>query len=158
MVGARGDRKTAERACRPRASLARRAAAALALAALAAACRQEAPPEVPAMLVVVDTDLPVPRAVSHLRVDIFGTDGAWLHARDYPAPRAEDWPLSFGVASLDEARSTQVLVRLRAYPEGATRDYLGERWEGPAPYEPPDLPKSRDELCARAPLLPPSNR
>ena len=71
-----------------------------------------------------------------------------LHALARPS----DWPTSFSVVSRDEQGPRDVLVRLRAYPEGKARDYLGERYvERPTFVE----PYARDdaELCASPPEL-----
>ncbi len=114
---------------------------------------EEAPPALPAVLVSVATDVSVPRAVSRLRIDVFAEDGTWLHARDHARPHANDWPVTFGVFSPDESKETTVLVRLRAYAEGATRDYLGERYEPRGPVEPHFVAQSLEELCAQAPEL-----
>lgn len=121
---------------------------------LLAGCTQEAPPPLAAALVVVDTDLPVPRTVTRLRVDIYGTDGTWLHSRDMPLARADEWPASFGVFSPDESKEATVLVRLRAYAEGATRDYRGARIVTAPTYTPPWTATSNAELCAKLETLP----
>lgn len=132
-----------------------RAALALAPAlALTSSCN-EAPPPLPAALIVVDTDVDAPRTVSRLRIDIFGEDGTWLHSRDVPRIHAGDWPTSFGVLAPDESRETTVLVRLRAYPEGATRDYRGTRHEARPTFAPPHVPKSLQEVCDNLQDLPP---
>jgi formylglycine-generating enzyme required for sulfatase activity len=79
--------------------------------------------------VVVDTDLAVPKMVARLRVDFFTPSGTWYATRDLALPRKVDWPVSFAVA-LDEGQGpADVVIRLRAYPEGKVRDYLGERHE-----------------------------
>lgn len=104
-------------------------------------------------LVVVDTDVAVPRFVSRLRIDLFTADGTWYESRDIAAPRPEDWPLSFSVVT-DARAGGRVRLRLRAYPEGAVRDYRGER-APPGPFAPPPVASSLAELCATAPTLPP---
>lgn len=125
-----------------------------ALFSLVGGCN-EAPPALASALVVVDTDLPVPRALSRLRIDIYGEDGTWLHSRDVPLARADEWPASFGVVSPDESKETTVLVRLRGYAEGATRDYRGARKLTPPTYEPPWTAITNAELCERSkPLAP----
>ena len=88
--------------------------------ALACACGQAAPGAVPLgeVLVVADTDAPVPKLVARVRVDLFTLDGTWYSSRDVPAFRATDWPVSFGVTLQDGEADKDVLVRLRAYPEG----------------------------------------
>jgi formylglycine-generating enzyme required for sulfatase activity len=119
-----------------------------------AGCARELPP-LPEVLLSVDTDLSVPRTITRLRVDVYAEDGTWLYSRDVPRIRKGEWPASFGVLSPDESRSTTVLVRLRAYPEGATRDYRGESYEPRPDYAPPHVAASIDELCAEAQDLPP---
>ncbi len=76
-------------------------------------------------LVVVDTDLPVPRVVSRLRIDLYAEDGTWLTSRDEIRPDPRDWPTSFSVYTDDEARGRVVMLRLRAYPEGRQVRYRG---------------------------------
>jgi hypothetical protein len=46
--------------------------------ALASGCASSAPPPLPEVLVVVDTDLPVPRVASRLRIDLYAEDGRWF--------------------------------------------------------------------------------
>lgn len=82
----------------------------------------------PEVLVVVDTDLPVPRAAARLRIDLYDEDGRWFDTRDVARPNREDWPASFGVHAIEAERTTVIWIRARAYPEGSVRDYLGERF------------------------------
>ena len=82
------------------------------------ACEPEPLPPFGEALLVVDTDLPVPRVVSRLRIDLHAEDGTVFASRDDVRPDARDWPTSFSVFSDDMARGRAVLVRLRAYPEG----------------------------------------
>lgn len=99
--------------------------------------REQLPP-LPEVLVVVDTDLPVPLVASRLRVDLYGEDGAWFDSNDIARPSPSEWPASFSVYSEDESRSRNVWVRLRAYPEGRQTDYRGERFRGwDAPFAEP---------------------
>ena len=79
------------------------------------------------VLVVVDTDVSVPRFAGRLRVDLYREDGTWYESRDVGAPDKRDWPLSFSVVDRD-AGEKRVRVRLRVYPEGRRRDYRGERY------------------------------
>jgi formylglycine-generating enzyme required for sulfatase activity len=83
------------------------------------------------VLVVVDTDLPVPRIVNRLRVDLYAEDGTWFETRDVARSRKTDWPTSFGVFLNDPNRETSVYVRLRGYLDGEVRDYRGERFVAP---------------------------
>src|SRR5689334_12769090 len=94
----------------------RRAAAILSVFALGACSifdRGELPPRGEA-LIVVDTNLPVPRVASRLRIDVFTDDGRWIATRDEARPDPRDWPTSFSVYTDDEARPHVLLVRLRA--------------------------------------------
>ena len=77
------------------------------------------------VVLTVDTDLPVPLAVSDLRVDLFDEHGTWFQTADFARPDPRDWPVSFGVYA-DGSATKRVWVRLRAYPTGQTRDYRGE--------------------------------
>lgn len=91
----------------------------VACAALGTACsdREQLPP-LPQVLVVVDTDLPVPLVASRLRIDLYTEDGTWFESNDIARPTKNEWPASFSVFSDDESRTRSVWVRLRAYPEG----------------------------------------
>jgi len=98
-----------------------------ALGALGLGGCAEALPPLPEIVVVADTDLPVPLAASRLRVDLYSAEGAWFATTDVARPDPRDWPVSFSVYSDDPTRPRRVWVRLRAYLDGRTRDYLGER-------------------------------
>lgn len=89
-------------------------------------CSDSLPPYGQA-LVVVETDLSAPGVAGRLRVDTYAENGTWIESRDIARPDGRDWPASFGVFTKSEANRT-LIVRLRAYPEGAVRDYLGERF------------------------------
>jgi formylglycine-generating enzyme required for sulfatase activity len=79
--------------------------------------------------VVVDTDMPVPRLVSRLRVDAYSEPAAkWIASREFLRATPADWPTSFVVYSPDADRGGSMLVRLRAYLDGKLRDYRGERY------------------------------
>jgi formylglycine-generating enzyme required for sulfatase activity len=95
---------------------------------------------------MVDTDLPVPRLSSALRVDLY-TEGAerWYASRTVALVDPRDWPASFSVFNPEDAPSRAAWVRLRVYPRGRERDYRGERFLAPPPA---DLP-------AEATYLPP---
>ena len=114
---------------------ARRALLAVALAVAALDCQSGAAPPLGEVLLVVDTDAPVPKLVERLRVDLFTTDGTWYATRDEGLPSAQpqgggpsDWPVSFSIA-LGSDQAADVVVRLRAYGEGRVRDYVGERFQ-----------------------------
>ncbi|HSO40054.1 MAG TPA: SUMF1/EgtB/PvdO family nonheme iron enzyme [Labilithrix sp.] len=76
-------------------------------------------------ILVVDTDLPVPRVASRLRVDVYTSDGTWIATRDDVRPDPRDWPVSFSVYADDDSRDHILLVRLRAYPDGRQVPYRG---------------------------------
>jgi formylglycine-generating enzyme required for sulfatase activity len=122
--------------------------AALALTA-AFAC---ASPRFGEVLLVVDTDVSVPRYASHLRVDLYDTDGTWYDSREIRALSAE-WPLSFSLYT-EEHFDKRVRVRLRVSPDGVVRTYRGEQ-PGPPVFSSPSVAENLDELCAHPPLLPP---
>jgi formylglycine-generating enzyme required for sulfatase activity len=91
--------------------------------------------------IVVDTDMPVPRLVSRLRVDAYEEQsGRWLTSRDFSRASPSDWPTSFVVASPDPNRGGSMLVRLRAYLDGKLRDYRGERYLAAPPEGDPSQP------------------
>ena len=104
------------------------------------------------VVLYVDTDAPVPKLASRLRVDFFKTDGTWFESRDLGVGSPSSWPVSFGVYLPPDAPTSAVLVRLRVYPLGKLRDYRGYRYEarpigtspttiepGPAPTDGPTL-------------------
>jgi formylglycine-generating enzyme required for sulfatase activity len=104
------------------------AAAALAIAVPCCDRTPPAPPPLGEVLLVVDTDMPVPAFVNRLRVDLYAADGTWYASRDLDLSRTSDWPVSFALALADGEAASQVLVRLRAYANGEVRDYRGERF------------------------------
>ncbi len=118
--------------------------------ALVLACQQLPHGEV---LVEVDTDVSVPRFASHLRVDLYTPQGGWYESQDFTLFHPEDWPASFSLYT-DQPAGRSVRVRLRAYPEGAVRDYRGERFPAWPPFVEPSVATTAEELCATAPLLP----
>lgn len=99
---------------------------ALALGALALGGCSGALPPLPEIVVVADTDLPVPLAATRLRVDLYTAEGAWFATTDVARPDPRDWPVSFSVYSDDPTCARRVWVRLRAYADGRSRDYRGE--------------------------------
>ena len=111
-----------------RASDAGRWAIVVVSAAVAALSCKSAPPPLGEALVVVDTDAPVPGLVGRLRVDLYTEQGQWYASRDIARPGPADWPVSFSLFTPDEKAATVVVVRLRAYAEGKTRDYRGEQF------------------------------
>jgi sulfatase modifying factor 1 len=130
----------------------RRVSAGLAVAfSLTQACQPSAgPPPIGEVLLVVDTDAPVPKLVGRLRVDLFTTDGTWYATRDSALRRASsqrgaptDWPVSFAVTLGAQEAGKDVVARLRAYGEGKVRDYAGERFQ------------SRPDVCDSIRCLPP---
>lgn len=115
------------------------AAALCGLAACSVFERDTLPPR-GEVIVVVDTDLPVPRVVSRLRIDVYAEDGTWLATRDDVRPDPRDWPTSFSVFTDDESRAHVVFVRLRAYLDGRVVPYrlLGRVADGATPDSEPD--------------------
>lgn len=125
-----------------------RQAALIAFALAAAGC---AAPPFGEVLVNVDSEPSVPAFVGRLRVDLFTPEMVWYESRDIVTPDASTWPISFGLYT-DQPGEKLVRVRLRGYPEGAVRDYEGERFDVPAFVEPPSA-HSLAELCADPPEL-----
>lgn len=132
-----------------------------ALAAGAVVCGScnQARPMLPAYaeaLISVDTDLAVPGSISRLRVDVFDEKGTWRDSHDIARPDPHDWPASFSVYSDDDTRDRVVMLRLRAYPDGYTRDYHGDHADHdvdlPSPVV-PIAPHTTDEMCSTAPDL-----
>jgi formylglycine-generating enzyme required for sulfatase activity len=103
-------------------------AAAVALAMGACGPSSHEAPPLGEVLVVVDTDMPVPALVSRLQIDVYAPDGTWYASRDVLLERADAWPTSFGVYAPDETTERIATVRLRAYKDGKRRDYRGERF------------------------------
>jgi formylglycine-generating enzyme required for sulfatase activity len=139
-----------------RAGLLPRAAAVLAILAGVGCGGQSLEPHGEAVL-TLHTDMPVPRIISALRVDLYDADG-WYESRDVPTPRADSWPLSFSLISRKLDRETETLVRLRAYPDLHLRDYRGERYEPMLGYEPPRAPASLDQICGGSEFFVPPAR
>lgn len=101
---------------------------ALLVATSIGACNLDAEkPPLPEVLVVVDTNVPVPLVAARLRVDLYDDRGVWFDSTDFGRPDIRDWPASFSVYSEDESRERTIWIRLRTYPEGAVDTYLGER-------------------------------
>jgi formylglycine-generating enzyme required for sulfatase activity len=69
-------------------------------------------------LVVVHTDVAVPRRVNRLRVEVFDAAGLPIETRDVVTPTAADWPVSFSVILPDGVPEQVATVRLRAYLDG----------------------------------------
>lgn len=108
-------------------------AVAAAVASGVACHDRESLPPLPEVLVVVDTNVPVPLVAGRLRIDLYTEDGRWFASSDVGRPTPREWPASFSVYSDDESKDKRILVRLRAYAEGKTTAYLGERFrDGPA--------------------------
>ena len=121
-----------------RASRSALVASALAVAACAAPA---GPAPLGNVVVYVDTDAPVPKLVARLRVDLFTDVGEWFASRDVDASDPAAWPISFGVYLPDGSPRGQVIVRLRAYPEGALQDYDGYAyWTRPSDDSPTTVP------------------
>ena len=94
--------------------------------ALIGALACDAPPRGEALF-VVDTDMPVPKIVDTLRVDIYSADGStWLVSRDIRLSDPKQWPASFSVYATDTSIGGSALVRLRGYRSEYVEDYRGE--------------------------------
>ena len=103
---------------------------------VALGCSPATPAPIGEVVLTVDTDAPVPTLASRLRVDMFDASGTWFASRDFGLPDPSDWPTSFAVSAPGDGGAATVTVRLRAYPDGQVRDYLGETfqdWPAPAP-------------------------
>lgn len=111
-----------------------------AAAVLAFACGplESSEPPLGETLVIVDTDMPVPRFVSRLRIDIYDGNGVWYETREVSRARVTDWPTSFGVHAPDMNGTRVATIRLRAYADDGVRDYRGERF-APRPAPSPGL-------------------
>ena len=97
----------------------------------------------------IDTDLNVPTWVGRVRVDVFTKDGTWLDSRDYALASPSDLPVSLSLFTKDEQTGRDAFVRVRGYPEGASRQYLGERFfERPTSYAEPAYATSMAAMCA----------
>jgi formylglycine-generating enzyme required for sulfatase activity len=96
---------------------------------VALGCSPATPAPVGEVVLTVDTDAPVPTLASRLRVDLFDSSGTWFASRDFGLPDPSDWPTSLAVSAPDGGGTATVTVRLRAYPDGQVRDYLGERFQ-----------------------------
>lgn len=97
------------------------------------------------VILVVDTDLPVPQLASALRLDLYSIDESeglrWYESRTIALPDPRDWPVSFSIYNPPDRQERSALVRLRVYPRGRERDYHGERFLPPPPEDlPPDQP------------------
>jgi formylglycine-generating enzyme required for sulfatase activity len=101
-----------------------RLALALGVALAPVACGARELPPLGEAVIVVDTDLPVPRVASGLRVDTYSADGTWLDSRDVALRDPRDWPASFSVQAADDLRERDVVVRVRVHGE-RTRDVVG---------------------------------
>ncbi len=91
------------------------ASRAVAITLFAAACGPRELPPLGEVVVVVDTDLPVPRVASALRIDTYAADGTWLESRDLARRDPRDWPASFSVQATDDERERDVVIRLRVH-------------------------------------------
>ena len=78
----------------------------------------KAPAPLGEALLVVQTDVAVPRRVNRVRLEIMNAGGKIVETREVITSVPEAWPLSFSVVVPDEGGEQDVLVRLRAYPEG----------------------------------------
>jgi formylglycine-generating enzyme required for sulfatase activity len=134
-----------------------------AAALLGAACAMEPVtlPPFAEVKIVVDTDLDVGAFVPTLQLDLYDASETWFFSREIQREDPRVWPVSFVLtgpkADDPGAQVTEVLVRLRLYPDGKVRDYRGERFfpEGyldaaPAGACLPLLPEGYGERQAKA--------
>jgi formylglycine-generating enzyme len=98
----------------------------------------------------IDTDLPTPEVASRLRIDLYRADGTWFDSRELDTATAGAFPASFDLAA-PASGSTEIRVRLRIFPTGATRGYRGERFAdfdqvfgAPPPPSPDEAPRLLD--------------
>jgi len=109
---------------------------------------------------VVDTDLEVDAFVPTLQLDLYDASETWFFSREIQREDPRVWPVSFiltGPKADDPgAETTELLVRLRLYPDGKIRDYRGERFfpegyldDAPAGACLPLLPESYGEREAK---------
>jgi formylglycine-generating enzyme required for sulfatase activity len=104
-------------------------------------------------LVVVQTDVTIPRRIGKLRIDVLDPTGATTATREVITPTAEDWPVSFSVVGPDDGSEKDFLLRLRAYPEGheiSARDLAA--FASRPPHD-TTVYASIDEACGHAPEL-----
>src|SRR5262249_18753886 len=97
------------------------------------------------VLVAVDTNVSVPAFVSALRIDAYRDAGTWVGSRDVLAAQPTDWPISFGVSTETQA-GARLRLRLRAYLDGALRDYRGERFPAWPSFAEPKVAMSVEQL------------
>lgn len=106
------------------------------------------------VVIVVDTDMPVPRIVDHLRIDVYSADSkTWVSSRDVLRPTPNAWPTSFSVYTNDDNATRDAIVRLRAYGGANVADYRGEQFtERAAPLTGPErlVPINRPTPAARS--------
>src|SRR5437870_3308711 len=89
----------------------------------------------------IDTDLPVPRLASAMRIDVHSTSGAWIASRTFALLDAADWPATFTIAADDPEKPIDAILRIRVFPEGKVRTYRGERFVSrPDPGDDPAAP------------------
>ena len=81
----------------------------------AGACAPSAPSR-DELVVILDTDAPVPSWVDHLHVEVYDAAGTSLVSqRDYAFPDPADWPFSFGMHPSSGEGGVAARLRVRAY-------------------------------------------
>ncbi len=125
----------------------------LALALLAASACAAEPEPLGEALVVIQTDVAVPRRINRLRVEVLGASGATIETRELVTPTAAGWPVSFSVVLPDGAPEQDFLLRLRAYPEG--HEVSARELERLARVPPRNVTvhASIDDACREPPVL-----
>jgi len=103
-------------------------------------------------LLVIQTDVAIPRRVDRVRIDVLAADGAVIQSRELSTPSPADWPLSFSVVGDAEAPRS-VLVRVRAFLDGHTVERRELAARGAAPWVDPAVPPNLTDACRDAPSL-----
>ncbi len=134
----------------------KRCAWGLLLATMASArCAPEQLPRFGEARVSISTDAPVPSVVNRLRLDLYAEDGTWQESREVARSLAEEWPATFSIFTRETQSTQRGLLRIRAYSEGRTRDYLGERYLPAIREYEVIVPTTATELCQSAPSFAP---
>lgn len=91
------------------------------------------------LLIAVYTDLPSPQLASSLRIDVYRVSGdigswnglIWTDSQSFFIDSNARFPATFGLAISPDASEEDYLIRARLGPDGANRDYQGERFSPP---------------------------
>src|SRR5579883_3328289 len=92
----------------------------LAVACASGGCTRDSPPP-PQLLVVLDTDVPVPEFADRVRIEVFDSLGDTPPStREVVVSSAADLPISFGFRAADDASTGTARLRVRAYRSADT--------------------------------------